>query len=187
MKSTEAPGRKGLFQARDLALGGLLGALGIVLPMAFHVLGPQAGTIFLPMHLPILALGMLAGWETALIVGFATPLISAALTGMPPMAPPVALLMSFELAGLGAGAALLRRARVPLLLVGPGAIILARLVRAAEILTIGPMLGFDQGLFAFVVVSIVTSTPGVLLQLTVVPGVVHLVERASSLGRRPES
>jgi hypothetical protein len=99
--------RDRLFQARDMVLGGLFGALGIVVPMLFHAVG--LGKVFLPMYLPILALGLMVSWEVALIVGCATPLLSAVLTGMPPLAPPIAALMATELACLAAVASLARR------------------------------------------------------------------------------
>ncbi len=178
--------RQRLFQARDLALGGLFGALGIVLPIAFHAV--QLGKAFLPMHLPILALGMLAGWEVALIVGFITPLLSSALTGMPPVAPPIAPLMAPELAVLAASASLLRARGVPIWLVAPLAIVAARAFDAAAILTIAPLMGFHQGVYAFVIVGLASSVPGVILQVTLVPGAVYAVERTSLLGpRRPRN
>jgi len=146
MKSTDLTGadaaadahdRRGLFEARDLALGGLFGALAIVLPIAFHALGPGVGPVLLPMYLPIAALGLLVSWEVALIVGVAAPLLSAVLTGMPPLAPPIALLMAFELAALGVGAGLSRRAGLgvwPAVIIG---IIASRVAGTVALLTIG--------------------------------------------------
>ena len=55
-----------------LAYGGLLVALGILLPQAFHVFGQNAGMIFLPIQIPVpkvyfmfvelVTYGMVAGW-----------------------------------------------------------------------------------------------------------------------------
>ena len=44
-----------------LAYGGLLVALGILLPQAFHIFGQNAGMIFLPIQIPVLFAGMLLG------------------------------------------------------------------------------------------------------------------------------
>ena len=173
--------RRRLFEARDLALGGLFGALGIVVPAVFHTVGSAGlGKTLLPMHLPILALGMLAGWEVALIVGAATPLLSAALTGMPP--PPMALVMAAELAVLAGSASLLRSRGLPIWLIAPLAIIAARGIDAVAILTIGPLLGFDQGVYAFVIGGLALGVPGIVLQLTVVPGAVYAIEATTLLG-----
>lgn len=60
-------------------------ALGILLPMAFHAI-PNSGSIFLPMHLPVLLAGFLCGPFYGLLVGIATPLLSSLWTGMPPLA-----------------------------------------------------------------------------------------------------
>lgn len=40
---------------KKITVGGLLIALALVLPMAFHLTGvPQPGQVFLPMHIPVL-------------------------------------------------------------------------------------------------------------------------------------
>ena len=44
-------------------------ALGIILPMAFHMI-PNAGSIFLPMHIPVLLCGILCGWQYGAIAAF---------------------------------------------------------------------------------------------------------------------
>ena len=41
-------------QVKQLTLSAFFLALGLVLPFAFHSFGPQAGTVFLPMHIPVL-------------------------------------------------------------------------------------------------------------------------------------
>jgi riboflavin transporter FmnP len=66
---------------RQITLAGLFIAIGLILPMAFHVLGP--GTTFLPMHIPVLMAGFSLGLPMALLVGILTPILSSLLTGMP--------------------------------------------------------------------------------------------------------
>ena len=39
---------------RKLTISAMFLAVGIILPMAFHSFGPNAGATFLPMHLPVL-------------------------------------------------------------------------------------------------------------------------------------
>ena len=41
-------------QVKRLTLSAFFLALGLVLPFAFHSFGPQAGAVFLPMHIPVL-------------------------------------------------------------------------------------------------------------------------------------
>ena len=42
---------------RKLTISAMFLAVGIILPMAFHSFGPNAGATFLPMHLPVLLCG----------------------------------------------------------------------------------------------------------------------------------
>ena len=60
-------------------------ALCIVVPMAFHTI-PNAGVVFLPMHIPVLLCGLACGWPFGLICGLIGPLLSSVITGMPPAA-----------------------------------------------------------------------------------------------------
>ena len=45
---------------RKIVLSALLIAIGVALPQAFHAI-PNAGSIFLPMHIPVLVSGFLVG------------------------------------------------------------------------------------------------------------------------------
>ena len=60
-------------------------ALCVVLPQAFHAI-PNAGTIYCPMHIPVLLCGLVCGWSYGLLCGIAGPLLSSLITGMPPAA-----------------------------------------------------------------------------------------------------
>ncbi len=57
-------------------------ALCVVLPQAFHAI-PNAGSIYLPMHIPVLLCGLVCGWPYGLLCGLAGPLLSSLFTGMP--------------------------------------------------------------------------------------------------------
>ena len=60
-------------------------ALCYVLPLMFHGI-QNAGSIFCPMHIPVFICGLICGWPYGLLCGIAGPLLSSALTGMPPAA-----------------------------------------------------------------------------------------------------
>ena len=53
-------------KVQNMVVAGMCIALGVVLPMAFHSI-PNAGSIFLPMHIPVLICGLLCGWQYGLI------------------------------------------------------------------------------------------------------------------------
>lgn len=78
----------------ELLLGGLFLALALGLPPAFHLFG--SGSSFLPMFYPVLLAGFLLQPRVSLPVGVLSPILSAALTGMPPFFPPVAFIMVAE-------------------------------------------------------------------------------------------
>lgn len=161
-------------------MGGLFGALALALPALFHLVA-LAGPVFLPMYLPVAALAFLGTTRVAVIVGALAPLISSALTGMPPLSPPVALFMSGELLALSLVSGLCyHRLRLPAavcLVLGSAA---SRCVLAAEVAAVGPLFGFTPPLWKYVVGGIVTGWPGLLIQLIVIPAVVRAV------GRRPQ-
>ena len=85
-------------KTKNLIIAAFCLALGLVLPGAFHAIG--AGTVFLPMHIPVLLCGLLCGWQYGAAVGFVVPLLSSVLTGMPPIFP-VAPAMMLELCAYG--------------------------------------------------------------------------------------
>ena len=172
-----------LMWARDITLGGLCVALGIVLPLPFHLLGPGAGKMFLPMFLPVLFCGLLAGPRAALVTGLLTPLVSSVLTGMPPLAP-TAPLMSLQLGALGVCASLLRRALGwNVWLAALGAQIGAFTILALEVLFLAPLIGWPLEFRVAFVLALVSGFPGIVLQLVVVPPAVLLVEGRSMLDR----
>lgn len=161
-------------EPKEVVIGGLFCAVGVVLPMLFHAIG--LGKFFLPMHLPILVLGLLTHSPiVAACGGFITPLASWLLTGMPPM--PTALLMAVELPALGASASLLRhRLCLPLLACVIGAIIARCLCDIVLAYTIAPLLQLPPG--AFGIASIAAGAPGIILQIVAAPPIVLLIEHS---------
>ncbi|MCC7175662.1 MAG: hypothetical protein IT159_10745 [Bryobacterales bacterium] len=158
---------------RWMVLNAAIMALGLILPIAFHAVG--LGSKFLPMLLPLLLNGFLSppGW--AILTGAATPLVSALATGMPPLYPPVAAIMSVECAVLAAVAGLVHRAtnrRVwPAL---AAAVVCGRLTSAGLSWTVAEWLGLPARLS--VAASMIQGLPGVALQFAVVPLVLKVLK-----------
>ena len=73
-------------------------ALCVVLPIAFHMI-PDGGSLFSPIHIPVLICGLACGPLWGLVCGIIGPVLSSFITGMPPAAylPP----MMVELAAYG--------------------------------------------------------------------------------------
>jgi hypothetical protein len=180
---SKAAARGGPFErARDLSLGGLTGALGVLLPVAFHAIGgPAAGKALLPMHIPVLMAGLLCSPSVAASVGLLVPLVSWALTQMPPMVPPMAILMSAELAALGLAASLIyRRGRTNLVLAVIGAMVAARIVYGAGLWVAFPLFvpaAKAIPFWAYFAGGLVSSIAGVAIQLVAVPLAIRGIER----------
>lgn len=77
-------------------------ALCVVLPFAFHAI-PNGGTLFSPMHLPVLLCGIVCGPVYGLVCGLFGPLLSSLLTGMPGMAYLPTMMLELALYGLISG------------------------------------------------------------------------------------
>jgi hypothetical protein len=159
---------------REISRAALVTAAGLALPWVFHAL--RLGHVFLPMYLPILAGAFVLRPRTAAAVGFATPLASAAATGMPPLFPPVAAWMSVEL-GLMAGiASLLRRRGLPATAIVAVVLLVGRAVHAA--LVYGTGLWLDLPAALLTLASLAAGWPGMALAVVAVPAAVRLLERS---------
>lgn len=172
------PPRRARPPVYDLVLGGLYLALALVLPMVFHLVG--AGPVFLPMHIPVFLAGFTVSPGTAAFVGLAAPLLGSVLTGMPPLSPPVAQGMAFELAVYGLVTALLYRATRRIYLSWAVAAVAGRLSYGLAGALVLPLFGFEGiPVFYPLTAGLVTGLPGLALQAVLVPSVVYVVERVS--------
>ena len=87
---------------KHLIFTALCMALGVVLPMAFHMI-PNAGSVMLPMHIPVLLCGLVCGPVLGLICGIFTPVLSSLITGMPGPAYLPSMICELAVYGLLAG------------------------------------------------------------------------------------
>lgn len=162
-------------KTKNLVGTGLCMALGLLLPQLFHVIG--AGTVFLPMHIPVLLCGLCSGWQYGLICGVITPLLSSILTGMPPIFP-VGLTMMFELAAYGALTGLLyRKFNLNIYIALIGSMLAGRIVSGLASTLFYGMAGKEYGLQLFLTGAFVTSIPGIILQIIIVPLLVIALEK----------
>ena len=91
---------------KKLTLASMCLALGVIVPQAFHAI-PNAGTIFLPMHIPVLVCGFICGPLYGLIDGILTPILSNMIFSMPQA--PMLGQMVVELATYGLMSGLLNK------------------------------------------------------------------------------
>ena len=155
-------------------------ALCVVLPLAFHMI-PNAGSILLPMHIPVLLCGLICGAPFGLVCGVLGPLLSSLFTGMPPITYLPGMVVELAVYGLAAG-------------------LLMKLVHTKKLVTdvyislIGAMLAgriagglvsaliFMAGKYSFAAWAggyFITCWPGLIIQLALIPPVVLALERAN--------
>ncbi len=163
---------------KRLTLSAVCVALCVALPIAFHSI-PNAGSVFLPMHIPVLICGMICGWPYGFLCGLMGPLLSSALTGMPPIPFLPAMMVECGVYGLVSGLVLkyvhTRRTYPDLYIALVTAMIAGRVVSG-----IAKALIFTPGLSltAWITASFVTALPGILIQLVFLPGVVLTLMKA---------
>jgi hypothetical protein len=152
----------------------------LVLPQLLHAAGVVSGTgnalgqSFLPMYLPILLVGLLAGPVAGAVSGALAPLISFAISGMPPAA--MLPFITAELILIGFAAGMLRDVKMPTI----GKVALAQLagkaMYALAILTAVYAFGNETVGIGNVLGSIGTGLPGLALQWVLLPLIVFWVE-----------
>lgn len=154
-------------------------AMCVVLPMAFHAI-PNAGSIYLPMHIPVLLCGLVTGWPYGLLCGIAGPIMSHLITAMPGIG--YLPQMVIELAAYGLITGLLMNflpiknetAKVYTSLVG--GMLLGRVVNG-----ISKALIFAKGSYSmtlWVTGLFVTGLPGIIIQIIFIPVIYFALKKA---------
>ncbi len=163
----------------EMVIAALCVALGIVLPVAFHSI-PNAGSVLLPMHIPVLLCGLLCGPAYGLACGILTPLLSSLITSMPPAAVLPSMICELAVYGFIAGLLVIlvrtgsQIANVYISLVG--AMLIGRVVYG-----IVNALIFHAGEYSmqmWLTASFVTALPGIIIQLVLLPLVVLALRKA---------
>ena len=173
-----------LTYAKKIVFTAVCAALCVVLPMAFHTI-QNAGTIFLPMHIPVLLCGLMCGWPFGFICGLMGPLLSSLLTGMPPAAMLPSMMVECAAYGCVTGAMMClvhtRKPVADLYISMVTAMVAGRVLAGfAKSLILSP----GTAPFAWVTTSLVAGIPGIIIQLILIPLVVMSLTRAKILPQR---
>ena len=163
---------------RKIVLTGLCIAIGLVLPQLLHTI-PQAGSIFLPMHIPVLLCGLLCGPVFGLACGVATPLLSSLITGMPPAAILPGMLCELAVYGLVAGllikAVKTKSSIANLYIALIGAMICGRITYG--ILNSLIFMAGKYSMELWLTAAFVKALPGIVIQLVLIPAVVTVLKK----------
>ena len=173
---------KKMSKVTKLILTALCLALCLVLPQAFHTI-PNAGAIYLPMHIPILLCGLICGWSYGGICGFIGPLLSSVLTGMPPAALLPAMMLECAVYGCMAGLAMKAtrtgKVVIDLYISLAGAMIAGRII--SGIIKAFIFMPGQYNISIWVETSLITGLPGIAIQLIIIPSIIFALMKASLL------
>lgn len=156
---------------RDLAYCGVFGAAALLLPVIFHVL--HLGHVFMPMYLPLVTLAFFVRPGAAALTALLVPILSGAVTGMPPFMPPIALVMSLELALMALLIGALRKLlpALPIWVVLGTTLVIGRIVSAG--LLYGAALVLELPARFVAGISLISGWPGLVLMMVVIPQIVR--------------
>lgn len=179
MKKNEMSGIK------KTVITALMVALAVVLPMAFHSI-PNGGTIFSPMHLPVLLCGLVCGPFFGAVSGILGPVFSSLITGMP--GPAYLPNMVVELFAYGLVAGIFMKS------VHTGHLYADLYISLVSSMIIGKIaagaaraLIFARGNYTFTAWFagyFVKTLPGLLIQLALIPSIVFALEKARLIPAR---
>lgn len=154
-------------------------ALGVVLPIASHMI-PGGGTVFLPMHIPVLLCGLIVGWQYGFICGIVTPILSHLVSGMPIAAYLPAMVCELAAYGLIAGL-MATYFRVKNSAVSIYIQLIVAMVIGRVVYGLVNMLIFQVGAYSweiFISAAFITGIPGIILQLVILPPLILLLKKA---------
>lgn len=155
---------------RRLTAGALCLALAVLIPQLFHAI-PNAGSVFLPMHVPVLICGFLCGWPYGLACGLLAPALSSLLTGMPPA--PILPGMICELGMYGFVTGFLsKRVRTGKPTLDVYCVLLPAMLLGRAVSGLLNGLVFRAGEYTmtmFLTASFVTALPGIVIQVLLIP------------------
>ena len=156
-------------------------ALGCILPPLFHMIG--AGTVFLPMHIPVLLCGFVCGAPYGAACGVIVPLLSSLFTGMPPVFP-TALAMALELCCYGAITGLMFiKFNWNLYASLIAAMLCGRIISGLANMALLGLAGQEYSLKMFLTASFITSMPGIIIQIIVVPAIIAILVKTQVITR----
>ena len=166
-------------KTRKLVLTALFIAIGVVLPQAFHAI-PNAGSIFLPMHIPVLIAGFAVGPLFGAICGILTPILSHLIFGMPPAM--MLAQMICELAVYGFMTGLLNSLiKIKNPVVKNYAVLILSMLSGRLAYGILNALIFKAGSYslqAWLSAAFISALPGIAIQLILIPILVARLRKA---------
>ena len=166
---------------KKLIFSAIFLAIGFILPMFIGQI-PTIGKMLLPMHIPVFLCAMICDYKYGAIIGFILPILRSLLFSVPVMYP-TAIAVAFEMAVYGLITGLIfglckKKNIISIYASMLPAMLLGRIVRCfAEII----LLNIKGNPFiwkTFATTTILNSSPGIILQLILIPAVILALKKA---------
>lgn len=161
-------------------------ALCVVLPLAFHLI-PDGGTLFSPMHLPVLLCGLVCGWQYGLLCGILGPVLSSFITGMPGIGYLPTMMLELALYGFVTGLLInllhTGKKTTDIYISLISAMIIGRIITGIARAFLFAPGSLSIGIWA--TSYFVSCLPGIIAQLVLLPILYHALERANLLPEQP--
>lgn len=173
-------------QIKRTVYAALCAAIAVTLPIAFHSV-PNAGSIFLPMHIPVLLCGLICGWPYGLACGALAPLLSSLLTGMPPMAYAPSMICELAVYGLVSGLLYSSRIRTGKAIADLYISLVGAMISGRIIAGVLNALLFKVGKYSMSIwlsSAFATALPGIVIQVVIIPILVITLEKAKLIVKR---
>lgn len=151
-----------------------------VMPAAFHVFG--LGTAFSPIHIPVLMCGLICGGGYGALCGLIGPILSSIITGMPPATGLVSMVPELMVYGAISGLCmqLIRTKNIfaDLYIALTSAMLLGRVIGglAKALFFLGN--GNKFGIAMWASSYFVSTLPGIIAHLVLIPGLVFVLMKA---------
>lgn len=160
----------------------MLMTLSIVLPQIFHLTGiPQVGSVFLPMHIPVLLAGFMLGPVYGSVIGVIAPVVSYFISGMPTAARLPFMIVELLFYGLASGLFYhifkFKSKKFGTVISLVLSMVVGRLAYAVALVIAGKVFGIEAGGAVAAVTATVTGSYGIVLQLITIPPIVYAVKK----------
>ena len=166
---------------KKLIFSALFLAIGFILPVLIGQI-PTIGKVLLPMHIPVFLCAMICDWKYGMLIGFILPILRSLLFSVPVMYP-TAIAVAFEMATYGLITGLIfglfkKKSLASIYFSMISSMILGRIVRCIAEIVLLNLKGNQFVWKTFASTTILSSLPGIIIQLILIPSVILALNNA---------
>jgi len=140
----------------------------------------------MPMYLPLVTLSFFVGPMPAALTALLLPLLSGAITGMPSFYPPIAFIMSVELAAMCGIIAFIRLAlpKIHELIILIPVLLLGRCIGVGLIYLMAVFMQLPAKFVAGA--SLISGWPGIILMIVAIPAIIRISRMIGNSNKQAE-